>query len=968
MKNKNIKAVVYSFVVADLFHYGHLQLLKTAKSLGDYHICGVLTDEAAETYRTRPIANLDERIAVLSDIKSIDRVMIQEHKDPTENLKRIHAEFKDAELILVHGNDWHSIPGKDFVEQINGRVVQPEYYRRLSDIHIRKEVSKQFRVGHPYNYELFTEQFKIDNIVYFEKEEKRFVLSSKANTLRSLQSLLTKSKIEKMIVFRVHDWDENPNKIIKRIKQIFAPDTIIVRSSAINEDTFYSSSAGCFRSEMNISSTDDTEVKTSIERVIESYRENGGTYRLDQLLVQKQTKDVSVSGVVFTNNIETGAPYYIINYDDTTGNTETVTSGRSNSVVKIYKHGNWKQYGRRWRKLLDAVNELERIIPDTALDIEFAINTQEEVIIFQVRPLVVHYSPKPKTTKQIRKYFEKIQSTYQKLSHRPPHLAGEKTIFSDMAYWNPAEIIGDRPNTLDYSLYRYIITDSVWHEALTPLGYTDVFPAKLMINFAGKPYIDVRNAFNALIPKPVPKELRKKLLVFYLDKLRQNPEFHDKVEFEIIDNCFDFCLPDRLQSMLSNGFSQEETDTIKKAFVDLTNFVLIHSKEIIKSDLASVRTMGNKREHLTESLKASNLAPQELISKAMLLLNDCKQYGTLPFSRLARMAFIGNELLISMVKKIYISPNEYDQFMDSIQSVASQLRKDHALMNTGEMRKKAFFSKYGHLRPGTYNINSPRYDRNPELFSSTTFQNSRVEDKTENFIVDDSIHARINEELHINGIQYESSELFHFIIKITEAREYVKFEFTKNLSDALELIALCGKKIGFSRMKMSMLPLRAIQNIGRFKTTENIQQYWQKIIECTTTQKNIFDCIALPPIIFSRMDFEIIEYPKSKPNFITQKEVIGELVNLDLCKNPHQNIENKIILIEKADPGYDWIFTKNIGGLITKYGGVASHMAIRCAEFGMPAAIGCGDAIVKSLLKAQKVILNCREKTIRTIY
>ena len=47
-------------------------------------------------------------------------------------------------------------------------------------------------------------------------------------------------------------------------------------------------------------------------------------------------------------------------------------------------------------------------------------------------------------------------------------------------------------------------------------------------------------------------------------------------------------------------------------------------------------------------------------------------------------------------------------------------------------------------------------------------------------------------------------------------------------------------------------------------------------------------------------------------------------------------------MIERADPGYDYLFTYSILGLITKYGGANSHMAIRCAELGLPAVIGCG--------------------------
>ena len=65
------------------------------------------------------------------------------------------------------------------------------------------------------------------------------------------------------------------------------------------------------------------------------------------------------------------------------------------------------------------------------------------------------------------------------------------------------------------------------------------------------------------------------------------------------------------------------------------------------------------------------------------------------------------------------------------------------------------------------------------------------------------------------------------------------------------------------------------------------------------------------------------------------------------------------MIIEGADPRYDWIFTHKIGGLITKYGGANSHMAIRCAEFDIPAAIGCGEQRYDSIVRSNKVLLDC---------
>ena len=71
-----------------------------------------------------------------------------------------------------------------------------------------------------------------------------------------------------------------------------------------------------------------------------------------------------------------------------------------------------------------------------------------------------------------------------------------------------------------------------------------------------------------------------------------------------------------------------------------------------------------------------------------------------------------------------------------------------------------------------------------------------------------------------------------------------------------------------------------------------------------------------------------------------------------------------IVLLEKADPGYDWIFSKRIKGLITKFGGAASHMAIRCSEFEIPAAIGCGEIIYNDIKNKKVVQLDCMNKKI----
>ena len=206
-----------------------------------------------------------------------------------------------------------------------------------------------------------------------------------------------------------------------------------------------------------------------------------------------------------------------------------------------------------------------------------------------------------------------------------------------------------------------------------------------------------------------------------------------------------------------------------------------------------------------------------------------------------------------------------------------------------------------------------------------------------------------------------SEELFFFLKESLILRENLKFEFTRNLSDAIELIAKAGYELGFSRQDMSNLSLNDIFKYNSLSKSKLIN-FWKKKIQLQKANKIDNDNLVLPPLLFSENDFEIINYYISKPNFITNKKITGNLITLS--SKQKNNLYGKIILIENADPGYDWIFTKNPSALITKYGGVASHMAIRCAEIGLPAAIGCGELMYEQLKNSSQILLDCKHEEI----
>jgi cytidyltransferase-like protein len=145
IEKQKIKSIVYSTVTADLFHYGHLRLLQEANDGGDFHICGVLTDDAIKSYKEEPIASFRERKAIISSLHCVDMVVKQDSKDPTDNLKRIKEQFPNAKLILVHGTDWEKVPGSEYIKKIGGELLQPPYYDKLSTEKIVDKIVKNFK-------------------------------------------------------------------------------------------------------------------------------------------------------------------------------------------------------------------------------------------------------------------------------------------------------------------------------------------------------------------------------------------------------------------------------------------------------------------------------------------------------------------------------------------------------------------------------------------------------------------------------------------------------------------------------------------------------------------------------------------------------------------------------------------------------------------------------------------------------
>lgn len=164
-------------------------------------------------------------------------------------------------------------------------------------------------------------------------------------------------------------------------------------------------------------------------------------------------------------------------------------------------------------------------------------------------------------------------------------------------------------------------------------------------------------------------------------------------------------------------------------------------------------------------------------------------------------------MLKSLVAVGVFSQADYDAFMGGVSTVSGQLSRDRATLD-----RTTFLVRYGHLRPGTYDILSPRYDEAPELYFDWSQRMTMPEPVTP-FSVTMPQMREVVRLLEAHGLQPDPVGLFDFLQAGIELRELSKFHFTRNLSDALALITECGAQWGFTREDLAYCDIAAFKEL-----------------------------------------------------------------------------------------------------------------------------------------------------------
>lgn len=140
MKHKKI--IGYTTGVYDLFHIGHLNILKQAKSECDYLIVGVTTDEEVERLKgIKPFIPFEERIEIIKQIKYVDEVHAEHNNDKILAWKELRYDK------LFKGSDWKNTADfkryDDYFKNKNVIIEFFPYTKGTSSTQIRNFMQKQ---------------------------------------------------------------------------------------------------------------------------------------------------------------------------------------------------------------------------------------------------------------------------------------------------------------------------------------------------------------------------------------------------------------------------------------------------------------------------------------------------------------------------------------------------------------------------------------------------------------------------------------------------------------------------------------------------------------------------------------------------------------------------------------------------------------------------------------------------------
>lgn len=738
--------------------------------------------------------------------------------------------------------------------------------------------------------------------------------------------------LEDIVVITASEFELYREAVWGNIKRTFGNESLIVRKNYSSRQDVVSAGTGAFYGAKCVNSDSKEEVFDAIRKVIAGCSEDED----DEVVLHRQYDDLSMCGVCYTRDIYYGRPYYMVvyNYIDEMENpgkrAKSRTKWIANNVSREFLDDDFMN-------LIIAARDLEKAIGIQEFSIEFGVNSDNKILVYQVKPMDRLIGSHILMTD--REFSD--TKAFAKCNYLDTH-----HIMSHYAYWNPSKMIGSEPRPLDYSLFKGILTSGIWGETIKQLGYEDA-EGSLMHRVGNKPYVSIDCLFNALIPAGMDRILRDKIVNYYECMLTDNRRRHRKVDSRIVFGSYNFSTARRLKKLANYNFSEDEIATFGNSLKELTETIINNYEEVHDQDIEAITKLMITRRRVRELRPQEETNSMKLYSYISELIESMRNYCSPGYTRQERCEFIAKGFCNSLVKEGYLKREDIDAFRRSLDTVSACFKKDFEDYTSDRLSWEDFDEKYGHLRISICDIRAHSYRKLYSDLETVRQYDLTKGDKVAKALDRDVIAKALDE----SELDVDVDKLINFINSASELADSYRFEYAKSIGLVLDIIARLGELIGIDTEDMSYLE---IQDLNSYHSRDSYVQ----IIEARRNMYHAYSYLVLPDVIINVGDLDVIDIDEEIPDYITDQCVSGEIAYYD--EDHNVDITGKIVLLSKVTLAYDWIFTKNIKGIITKKDTKDSRIAKRCMELNIPAALGCGEKLFNTVIMMNRVSLDCK--------
>ena len=741
--------------------------------------------------------------------------------------------------------------------------------------------------------------------------------NGKGATLAWLAPRLRASRVPHAIGLAWVEWRARREQCLRRIGDAIDTPLAVVRSDRGDEDRIRESAAGRYRSYLDVARDDPACLAEAIDAVFDSY---GRARAEDRVLVQQQVAPISAAVVASTHGLPDGAPYYALSLSRGP-RSDAVTRGDSDVETWYVSRdrADTAALPEPIRACLDALLELERLAGMTPCEAEIVIGDAGIPWTVQLRRLAIAVGDDRAVVTLRRNTQARIAAA-----------RGRVPLLGMMPDWNPAELLGEHPRPLACDLFDRLIARRAWRIGRAAFGYSQRCAPRLLHVHGGRPYIDVAASFRSLLPSTLEESLAERLVAAWIARLEGEPSLHDKIEFEIAITSVTCDFDAMFEARHGHLFSSHERDALRSALLPVTKRVL---------DAALTKRLTGLFE---QAPRHPSVAEPRALRRR---LREIEMGIGVAFAAAARQAFVAEALLRSAVNIGALTAERLGEIKRGIETVASEFQ--HAWADAGEDREP-LMHRFGRQRAGTFDLCAPTLT---DIASELDERTPRPATSTAAVTLAPEEAARLTHALAASGIEIPAQDLMTQYARAVRARELGKFALADAVSSVLDALASLAQKYGIGREEAGWLKLDTLlaPDAGGLRLREKAR---------AARARHSLEARLRMPLLVGRGGLDVVAFLPGRPSYFGTGRVHARPVRADAYSRPETVPRHALLAIASADPGFEWMFLRRPAAIVTAYGGPNSHIAIRCAELGIPALLGVGPEAFRRILGTSHVMID----------